>query len=68
MERLLGVQQRRLSRIQEDTSRRDVVEADSLEQDENRDAQRQRHQHHYWESVPEDGRVSPFCPLTFNLT
>jgi hypothetical protein len=58
MEKLLGVQQRRLSRIQEDTSRWDVMEADSLEQDENRDAQRQRYQRLYWESVPEDGRVS----------
>lgn len=67
MEKLLGVTQRRLSRLQEDASRWNVTEADSLEQDENRDAQRQRYQQHYWESVPENGRVSLVYPQRFNL-
>jgi hypothetical protein len=56
MEKLLGVRtQRSYEGLHQ--SRWDTVEADSLEQDENRDAQRQRYQRHYWESVPEDGRV-----------
>ncbi|EKM83961.1 hypothetical protein AGABI1DRAFT_88779 [Agaricus bisporus var. burnettii JB137-S8] len=63
MEKLLGVTQRRLSRLQEDASRWNVTEADSLEQDENRDAQRQRYQQHYWESVPENGR-EPIVPAS----
>ena len=38
--------------------RYDVHEADTLEAEERRDAARQRYQRSYWESVPEDGRVS----------
>ncbi|KAG6874401.1 hypothetical protein C0995_015137 [Termitomyces sp. Mi166 len=43
--------------------RTDVHEADMLEQDENRDAARQRYQQLYWESVPEDGR-EPIVPAS----
>ncbi|KAG6868570.1 hypothetical protein C0993_001017 [Termitomyces sp. T159_Od127] len=43
--------------------REDVHEADMLEQDENRDAARQRYQQLYWESVPEDGR-EPIVPAS----
>ncbi|KAG6851384.1 hypothetical protein H0H93_005782 [Arthromyces matolae] len=43
--------------------RKDVHEADILEQDENRDAARQRYQQLYWESVPEDGR-EPVVPAS----
>lgn len=57
MEKLLGVKSHKAEQVLKDGSRWDVAEADSLEQDENRDAQRQRYQRHYWESVPEDGRV-----------
>ncbi|EAU92325.1 hypothetical protein CC1G_00544 [Coprinopsis cinerea okayama7 len=41
--------------------RYDVHEADILEQDENRDAMRQRYQRAYWESVPE-GSSEPIVP------
>lgn len=57
MEKLLGVRRHKAEQTLDDASRWDVMEADGLEQDENRDAQRQRYQRHYWESVPEDGRV-----------
>ncbi|KAG6831323.1 hypothetical protein H0H92_011238 [Tricholoma furcatifolium] len=46
-----------------DANRTDVHEADMLEQDENRDAARQRYQQMYWESVPEDGR-EPIIPAS----
>jgi len=43
--------------------RKDVHEADMLEQEERRDAARQRYQQLYWESVPEDGR-EPIIPAS----
>jgi hypothetical protein len=63
MEKLLGVKEderikNTLPEDQRDWIRYDVHEADTLEEEENRDAARQRYQHSYWESVPEDGRVS----------
>jgi hypothetical protein len=57
MEKILGVESSLSRQPHQEGSRWDAIEADSLEQDENRDAQRQRYQRHYWESVPEDGRV-----------
>lgn len=60
MEKILGVKTQKAEQALKDGSRWDVAEADSLEQDEKRDAQRQRYQRHYWESVPEDGRVFLF--------
>lgn len=36
----------------------DSAKADFLEQEEKRDAARQRYQHLYWETVPEEGGVS----------
>ncbi|KAG6854155.1 hypothetical protein C0991_010066 [Blastosporella zonata] len=59
MEFLLDVRRR----VQHTTDRSDVHEADMLEQDENRDAARQRYQQLYWESVPEDGR-EPIVPAS----
>ncbi|KAH6917095.1 eukaryotic mitochondrial regulator protein-domain-containing protein [Coprinopsis sp. MPI-PUGE-AT-0042] len=43
------------------SSRYDINEADILEQDENRDALRQRYQRAYWESVSEAGQ-EPIVP------
>jgi len=63
MEKLLGVKTQKAEQALQDGSRWDVAEADSLEQDEKRDAQRQRYQRHYWESVPEDGR-EPIVPAS----
>lgn len=56
MEKLLGVDQEIKTR--QEWGRRDVHEADILEQDENRDAVRQRYQRLYWESIPESRGVS----------
>ncbi len=64
MEKLLGVNTQKAEQALKDGSRWDVAEADSLEQDEKRDAQRQRYQRHYWESVPEDGRVYSFSSVS----
>ncbi|KAF5352390.1 hypothetical protein D9756_005802 [Leucocoprinus leucothites] len=61
MEKLLGVKSHNATETLQDGPRWDATEADNLEQDENRDAQRQRYQRHYWESVPEDGR-EPIVP------
>jgi len=58
METLLGVKPHNLAKVHWDGPRWEAIEADLLEQDENRDAQRRRYQRQYWESVPEDGRVS----------
>ncbi|KAG6846040.1 hypothetical protein H0H87_006404 [Tephrocybe sp. NHM501043] len=58
MEMVLGVPQHTTTE-----KRRDVHEADMLEQDENRDAARQRYLQLYWESVPEDGR-EPVVPAS----
>ena len=55
MEKILGVPK---SSEQQYHTRYDVREADSLEEEERRDSARQRYQQLYWESVPEDGRVS----------
>lgn len=41
----------------------DQTEADQLELEENRDAQRQRYVRMYWESIPEDGR-EPVVPAS----
>ncbi|KAJ6520344.1 eukaryotic mitochondrial regulator protein-domain-containing protein [Mycena sanguinolenta] len=57
MERLLGVQS---SNVDVD-SRADTHIVDMLEQDENRDAARQRFQRQYWESIDDDGR-EPLLP------
>ena len=60
MERVLGVDAPVVtadSQTVSESSRRDVNEADTLEEIERRDAARQRYQRLYWESVPEDGRV-----------
>ncbi|TFK26676.1 hypothetical protein FA15DRAFT_667149 [Coprinopsis marcescibilis] len=59
MEKLLGATTHKSVVSSED--RRDVHEADLLEQDENRDALRQRYQRAYWESIPEGG-VEPVLP------
>jgi len=59
MEKILGVAESHpQSYVQ---MRGDVHEADTLEQEEKRDAARQRYQRLYWESVPEDGR-EPIVP------
>ncbi|KAF9446127.1 hypothetical protein P691DRAFT_804712 [Macrolepiota fuliginosa MF-IS2] len=63
MEKLLGVKTHKAEQALKDGSRWDVAEADSLEQDENRDARRQRYQRHYWESVLEDSR-EPIVPAS----
>jgi len=59
MEKILGVDS---SDVQLSADlRNDAHEADVLEQEEQRDAARQRYQQLYWESVPEDGR-EPVVP------
>lgn len=70
MERLLGVNTPVVDVFpdeqatpEEHLSRRDVNEADTLEEMERRDAARQRYQRLYWESVPEDGR-EPIVPAS----
>ncbi|PFH52346.1 hypothetical protein AMATHDRAFT_140294 [Amanita thiersii Skay4041] len=61
MEKLLGVAEDekiravRHSQEKEDWTKYDVHQADLLEQEEDRDAARQRYQRLYWESVPESG-------------
>ncbi|KAF8628248.1 hypothetical protein AX15_004023 [Amanita polypyramis BW_CC] len=61
MEKLLGVEEderiRNAARRQarQDWTRYDVHEADTLEQEEDRDAARQRYQRSYWESTSESG-------------
>ncbi|KAF7337691.1 hypothetical protein MSAN_02242600 [Mycena sanguinolenta] len=62
MERLLGVQSSRAFDADVD-SRADTHMADMLEQDENRDAARQRFQRQYWESIDDDGR-EPLLPAS----
>ena len=57
MERLLGATTHRAVNMRWDDARYDVQEADVLEQDENRDAARQRYIRLYWESVPDNGSV-----------
>ncbi|GLB43498.1 putative eukaryotic mitochondrial regulator protein [Lyophyllum shimeji] len=59
MEKILGVDSSDVRLSAE--LRKDAHEADVLEQEENRDAARQRYQQLYWESVPEDGR-EPIVP------
>ncbi|KAF7302924.1 hypothetical protein MKEN_01254800 [Mycena kentingensis (nom. inval.)] len=45
--------------------REDVHKADLLEQQEKRDAARQRYQRHFWESVVDDGKASePILPAS----
>jgi len=66
MEKILGVKQDEEIRAalpegERDWTRFDVHEADTLEQEEQRDAVRQRYQRLYFESVPEDGR-EPIVP------
>ncbi|KAF8899223.1 eukaryotic mitochondrial regulator protein-domain-containing protein [Infundibulicybe gibba] len=68
MEKILGVKQdedvrNSLANGQHDWTRYDVHEADTLEEEEKRDASRQRYQRLYWESVPEDGR-EPIVPAS----
>ncbi|KAF8079092.1 eukaryotic mitochondrial regulator protein-domain-containing protein [Lyophyllum atratum] len=61
MEKVLGVDS---SDVQLSADlRKDAHEADVLEQEERRDAARQRYQQLYWESVPEDGR-EPIVPAS----
>ncbi|KAF7302500.1 hypothetical protein HMN09_00884300 [Mycena chlorophos] len=64
MEWLLGVQQPSFADLLEteeaSESRTDVHEADMLEQLENRDAERQRFQRQYWESMDDDGKARTF--------
>lgn len=55
MEKILGTKTFAESVVSD--IRYDAREADSLEEEENRDAARQRYQRLYWESTPEDGRV-----------
>ncbi|KAJ3575228.1 hypothetical protein NP233_g1224 [Leucocoprinus birnbaumii] len=62
MEKLLGAKSHTTTENLEGP-RWDATEADNLEQDENRDAQRRRYQRHYWESVPDDGR-EPIVPAS----
>lgn len=64
MEKLLGVKLTDGPPSEPDLSRRDVNEADQLEETERRDAARQRYQRMYWESVPEDGRVRYLKQIT----
>ncbi|RXW17044.1 hypothetical protein EST38_g8818 [Candolleomyces aberdarensis] len=61
MELLLGATTHKAVHMNFRDARYDVQEADMLEQDENRDASRQRYQRLYWESVPEDGS-EPIVP------
>ncbi|KAF8204408.1 eukaryotic mitochondrial regulator protein-domain-containing protein [Mycena galopus ATCC 62051] len=60
MEMLLGVKPS--PRVDTD-ERADTHTADMLEQDENRDAARQRFQRQYWESIPDDGK-EPLLPAS----
>ncbi|KAJ7805142.1 hypothetical protein B0H14DRAFT_2881118, partial [Mycena olivaceomarginata] len=60
MERLLGVKPSPKPDVDD---RIDVHMADMLEQDENRDAARQRFQRQYWESIPDDGK-EPLLPAS----
>lgn len=60
METLLGVDTRFYMK---QPTRVDADKADTLEEEEKRDLQRQRYQRQYWESVPEDGRVSSVLHL-----
>lgn len=55
MEKLLGATTHKATTAID--ARFDVHQADILEQDENRDALRQRYQHSYWESIDEGGAV-----------
>ncbi|KAJ7492125.1 eukaryotic mitochondrial regulator protein-domain-containing protein [Mycena latifolia] len=57
MEMLLGVKQGQ----EQSPDRADVHAADMLEQDENRDAVRQRFQRQFWEMIPDDGK-EPLLP------
>ncbi|KAK7063768.1 eukaryotic mitochondrial regulator protein-domain-containing protein [Favolaschia claudopus] len=59
MEMLLGVK----ASSQDANERVDVHTADMLEQEENRDAARQRFQRQYWESIPDDGN-EPLLPAS----
>ncbi|KAJ7684000.1 eukaryotic mitochondrial regulator protein-domain-containing protein, partial [Mycena rosella] len=60
MEMLLDVKHR----LGEDEfERADVHAADMLEQDENRDAARQRFQRQFWEMIPDDGKARPRAPI-----
>ncbi|KAJ8489880.1 hypothetical protein ONZ45_g13409 [Pleurotus djamor] len=59
MEEILGT--KGFAEIVNSDLRYDAQEADSLEEEENRDALRQRYQRSYWESTPEDGR-EPIVP------
>ncbi|TEB38771.1 hypothetical protein FA13DRAFT_1760958 [Coprinellus micaceus] len=61
MEHLLGATTHRAVNMRWDDARYDVQEADVLEQDENRDAARQRYIRLYWESVPDNGS-EPIVP------
>ncbi|KAL1708277.1 eukaryotic mitochondrial regulator protein-domain-containing protein [Schizophyllum commune] len=67
MEVLLGSEQAQINankyalQSQPDPTYYNQSEADQLELEENRDAQRQRYVRMYWESIPEDGR-EPVVP------
>ncbi|KAJ8702027.1 hypothetical protein PTI98_000776 [Pleurotus ostreatus] len=61
MEKILGTKTFAESVVSD--IRYDAREADSLEEEENRDAARQRYQRLYWESTPEDGR-EPIVPAS----
>jgi len=60
MEMLLGVKSSPKVDVDD---RIDAHTADMLEQDENRDAARQRFQRQYWESIPDDGK-EPLLPAS----
>ncbi|KAF9469745.1 eukaryotic mitochondrial regulator protein-domain-containing protein [Collybia nuda] len=62
MEKILGVEPFKQPQSLVN-GRYDAHEADTLEQEERRDASRQRYQRLYWESVPEDGR-EPIVPAS----
>lgn len=62
MEKILGVEPFVEDPQSHASGRYDAHEADTLEQEERRDASRQRYQRLYWESVPEDGRVCSTLP------
>ncbi|KAJ3510752.1 hypothetical protein NMY22_g15876 [Coprinellus aureogranulatus] len=61
MEHLLGATTHKAVNMNWQDPRFDVQEADILEQDENRDAARQRYIRLYWESVPDNGS-EPIVP------
>lgn len=67
MEKLLAVKQdtQALPADMTDWTRYDVHEADTLQEEENRDAARQRYERQYWEAIPEDGSVCGY--RNFNL-